>query len=335
MKEKTLVIGPSWVGDMVMAQSLFKSIKIAHPDTEIDVLAPSWSRPLTDRMPEIHQGLSMPLQHGELGLKKRYRLARQMRAQYQSAYVLPNSFKSALVPYWAKIPLRIGWRGEWRYPILNDVRVLNKKKYPLMVERFVALAYQKNARLPGQLPKPKLDIQQHACNQALAKHHLVTTTQIIALCPGAEFGSSKRWPIAYYAQVASHFLKQGFQVWIFGSANDKPVGEQISALCQEQCRNLCGDTSLAEAIDLMSCCQCVITNDSGLMHIAAALDKPLVALYGSTSPGFTPPLGEKVRILRAATPCSPCFKRECPLKHHECMFSLSPEGVCLAVEAML
>lgn len=336
LKDRTLVIGPSWVGDMVMAQSLFKSIKQCYPDTTIDVLAPDWSRPLTDRMPEIHQGLSMPLKHGELGLKKRYRIAKNLPHRYQRSYVLPNSFKSALIPFWANVPDRIGWRGEWRYPILNDVRVLDKKKYPLMVQRYVALAYRKNAKIPTQLPTPSLEIAEKNIDAALQTHHLSKQGgPIITMCPGAEFGASKRWPIEYYAQVAMDFKKQGYQIWILGSEKDRPVGEKINQLSQDACQNLCGQTSLSEAIDLMSLSDCVVTNDSGLMHIAAALGRPLVAMYGSTSPGFTPPLGDRVRILRSDLSCSPCFQRECPLNHHQCMKNINPNRVTNAIEDLI
>lgn len=336
MEDRTLVIGPSWVGDMVMAQALFRAIKLHYPDTKIDVLAPDWSRPLTERMPEIHKSLSMPLTHGEFALKRRYQIAKQLPHAYRRSFVLPNSLKSALIPYWANIPHRIGWRGEWRYGLLNDVRILNKAKYPLMVERYVALAHQQGDALPAQLPKPKLSVKQENIVQALAKHRLSTEKgPIITLCPGAEFGPSKRWPDEYYAEVAVYFSKLGYQIWIFGSAKDKTVSEAINQQANQVCEDLCGKTSLAEAIDLMSLSACVITNDSGLMHIAAALNRPLVAVYGSTDPGFTPPLSEHVKIIRTDIACSPCFKRECPLGHHQCMKEIHSNRVVQAVMELI
>lgn len=332
LEDRTLVIGPSWVGDMVMAQALFKVIKTKYPTTHLDVLAPEWSRPLTDRMPEIDLSLSMPLKHGELGLKKRYKIAKHLPHTYQRSFVLPNSFKSALIPFFAKIPQRIGWRGEWRYPLLNDVRILDKPQLPLMVQRYVALAYEKNTSLPAVLPKPQLLVQAENVELALKKHHLfLQSGKIISLCPGAEFGASKRWPIEYYAQIANFFINAGYQIWIFGSEKDKPVAEQINQATLLQCVNLCGKTSLAEAIDLMSVSSCVVSNDSGLMHIAAALNRPVVAVYGSTDPSFTPPLSDKVKIIRSDLHCSPCFKRECPLQHHLCMKNLPPERIKEAV----
>lgn len=336
MEDRTLVIGPAWIGDMVMAQALFKCIKVRYPDTQLDVLAPDWSRPLTERMPEIHQGLSMPLKHGELGLGRRYQLAKNLPHIYQRCYVLPNSLKSALIPFWAKIPHRIGWRGEWRYGLLNDMRVLDKQKYPLMVSRYAALAYEKDAILPDLLPKPKLKVLPQNIEAALINYDLMLDNgPIVALCPGAEFGPSKRWAVQDYAKVARYLIKKGYQVWIFGSAKDKEVSEMIADATDHECVDLCGRTTLADAIDLMSLSHCVITNDSGLMHIAAALGCPLVAIYGSTDPGFTPPLSHHVTVLEANTDCRPCFKRECPLKHHKCMKEIHPRKVIDAALSLM
>lgn len=336
MTDKTLIVGPSWVGDMVMAQALFKAIKHRYPSTSIDVLAPEWSRPLTARMPEIASSIVMPLKHGEFDLKTRYKLGLYLRkAQYQRCYVLPNSFKSALIPFFAKIPERIGWRGEWRYGLLNNVHVLDKKKYPLMVQRYVALAAEKNEPLTHDSFRPALTVEQHNIEEALKRYELSANKPIMVMCPGAEFGPSKRWPEEYYAKVANQYIEQGWQVWIFGSAKDKEVAEAIQALTQNNCIDLTGRTSLGDAIDLMSQAKVVVTNDSGLMHIAAALSRPLVAVYGSTSPGFTPPLNDQATIVREGVACSPCFKRTCPLGHHECMKQLKPQKIMQAVEALV
>nr|MDT0251025.1 lipopolysaccharide heptosyltransferase II [Endozoicomonas sp.] len=154
---KYLIVGPSWVGDMVMAQTLFIAIKQQHPDAIIDVLAPAWSLPIIERMPEVRRGIDIPLGHGKLGLSARYQLGKSLRQEkYTHAITLPNSFKSALVPFWANIKHRIGWRGEMRYGLLNDIRKLDKSQYPLMVERFIALAYPEGAELPKPLPIPAL-----------------------------------------------------------------------------------------------------------------------------------------------------------------------------------
>lgn len=336
LSDKTLIVGPSWVGDMVMAQALFKAIKACYPHTAIDVLAPEWSRPLTERMPEVSTGIAVPLKHGEMKLKIRYELGKKLRKeQYQRCYVLPNSFKSALIPFWAKIPIRIGWRGEWRYGLLNDVRVLDKQKMPLMVQRYVALAYKEQHLLSQTLFRPSLVVRQEEVDATLLRYQLSLDRPVMVLCPGAEFGPSKRWPEGHYAKLANHYLKQGWQVWVFGSAKDAEVARAIRAQTQMRCIDLTGRTTLGEAIDLMSLATVVVTNDSGLMHIAAALNRPLVAVYGSTDPGFTPPLNEKVAILKEKIACSPCFKRICPLEHHECMQKLSATKVIQAVDMLV
>ncbi|MBS0287593.1 MAG: lipopolysaccharide heptosyltransferase II [Proteobacteria bacterium] len=321
---------------MVMAQSLFKAIKQRYPHTSLDVLAPEWSRPLTERMVEVANSISMPLKHGELGLKARYKLGIKLRdAHYQRCYVLPNSFKSGLIPWFAKIPERIGWRGEWRYGLLNQVRILSKKTYPLMVERYVALAFDKTQKITPSDYRPTLITKQDNIEIALKNYQLTTEKPILVMCPGAEFGPSKRWPEKYYAKLANYYLDKGWQVWIFGSAKDSEVAEVIQEQTQARCNDLTGRTKLGEAIDLMSQARMVVTNDSGLMHIAAALSRPLVAVYGSTSPGFTPPLNEKAVVIQESLPCSPCFKRICPLGHHQCMEQLAVEKVINAIEKMV
>jgi heptosyltransferase-2 len=326
-----LVIGPAWVGDMVMAQVLFRLLKQQQPDASIDVLAPAWSAPLLARMPEVRTSFDLPLKHGEFGFAARKKIGHSLRGKYQQAILLPNSWKSALVPFFADIPLRTGWRGEMRFGLLNDIRTLDKEKYPLMIERFSALAYPQNTVLPAQLPRPHLAIKADELAAALQKYQLSVDAHILALCPGAEFGPAKRWPERHYAAVASQCIEDGEQVWIFGSAKDVPVAEAIWQLLPESqrrhCHVLAGKTSLAEAIDLLSCANAVVTNDSGLMHIAAALNRPLVAVYGSSSPQFTPPLADAVEVVRLGLDCSPCFKRECPLGHLNCLNELLPSRV--------
>ena len=331
---KIFVIGPSWVGDMVMAQTLFKLLKQNHPDAVIDVMAPAWSVPLMARMPEVNQGLVLPFGHGEWRFRDRYRLGKTLRsAGYHQAYVLPNAWKSAIIPWAAKIPLRTGWLGEQRYFLLNKTRRLDKTRYPLMIEQFAALAFEPSASLPNQLPEPRFTIAQQSVADALAKHQLRPDTQpILALCPGSEFGSSKRWLPEYFAEVANAKLAEGWAVWLFGSSKDAAISHSIQQKTQHRCQDLTGKTSLSEAIDLMSLVQALVTNDSGLMHIAAALDIPQVVPYGSTSPKFTPPLSDNAAVLSLGLECSPCFKRECPLQHHRCMRDLLPSMVLDALQ---
>ena len=332
MTQKILVIGPSWVGDMVMAQSLLRLLKQQKPDAQIDVLAPAWTFTLMSRMPEVHEAIAMPIKHGELKLKERFQLAKQLRAKkYDQAIVLPNSFKSALIPFFARIPKRTGWLGECRYFLLNDYRRLDKKRYPLMVEQYLALGVEPNAALPKEYPYPHFYVTKEAQDKTLAKcKPLWRGKPILVLCPGGEYGPSKRWPEEYFAAVANQKINDGWDVWIFGSQKDRPISEKINALTNNRCDDLCGRADLAEAIDLFSLVSGVVTNDSGLMHIAAALQKPVIAIYGSTSPAFTPPLSPNAQILKLNLDCQPCFERECPLKHHRCMRDLTPAMVLAA-----
>ena len=303
-----------------MAQSLFTTLKQRHPLCEIDVLAPAWSGALLDHMPEINRHIEMTVGHGELGLSKRWTIAKTLkRVGYDQAIVLPNSFKSALIPKLAGIPLRTGWRGEARGWLLNDCRVLDKITYPLMVERFVALAFAENADLPDSLLRPALSVNKEQSNAALDKLSLTTAKPILALCPGAEFGEAKKWPARSYAVVAKNWMNSGGQVWIPSDIADN-------------CHDLTGKTSLGDVIDLMANVDHVVSNDSGLMHIAAALARPLVVIYGSTSPAFTPPLADKVNILSLNLDCSPCFKRTCPLGHTNCLNQLVPDQVIHAMD---
>lgn len=322
-----LIIGPSWVGDMVMAQSLFIVLKQQHPQCEIDVLAPQWTSPLLERMPEVRSAIAMPVTHGVFGLKQRWQIGKALRGQYDQAIVLPNSWKSALIPFFARIPVRTGWRGEMRYGLLNDLRLLDKVRLPLMVQRFVALAFpaQQANQPPAYLPPA---MQAEAANAALLPAKPAEQKRLI-LCPGAEFGPAKQWPVSHYAGLAEALLQQGWQVLIMGSKADAKTGQAIVASLSDsqQCFNLCGQTQLGEAIDIMATADQIVSNDSGLMHIAAALQKPLIAIYGPTSPAFTPPLADNARIMQIPVDCGPCFQRICPEGHHKCLEDIRPEQV--------
>ena len=320
-----LVIGPSWVGDMVMAQSLFKELVRLYPKANIDVLAPDASGLLLERMPEVRDHIKMPLGHGAIELKVRWNIGRSLKSKnYDWAILLPNTIKSALIPFFAGIPRRTGWRGEMRYLLLDDLRVLDETRYGLMVERFVALAHEPNVGLPALLPKPRLLYHDGERESVINNLGLdVNEKPVLALCPGAEFGEAKRWPGKKYAEVAAQKIEEGWQVWMLGSPKDRLVSDEIynelNAGQQSNCFNLCGKTSLTEVIDVMSLADAVVSNDSGLMHIAASLNRPLVVIYGSTSPKFTPPLSDNVEIVSLDLECSPCFKRVCPLGHSHCL----------------
>lgn len=337
---RILVVGAAWVGDMVMAQALFMALRRRHPECRITVLAPAWSRPLLARMPEVDAAIDLPFAHGEFNLGGRLALARGLvPKRFDRAIVLPNSFKSALIPAFAGIPVRTGWRGEMRFGLLNDIRLLDRRRYPLMVQRFVALAWPPGQALPDPLPRPRLRADPERLAALRERFELEPSIPVLALCPGAEFGPAKRWPERHYAAVAQTLIARGWQVWLLGSAHDREVAEAIVAqLAPEQrasARNLAGATELADAVDLLAAASLVVSNDSGLMHIAAALDRPLVVVYGASSPAFTPPLSECAETLAIPVDCGPCFQRECPKRHHKCLEDLRPELVLAAAERLL
>ena len=325
---RILIIGASWVGDAVLSQPLLAALKRRDPGCDIDVLAPPWTRGVLTRMPEVTRILDNPFGHGQLQLLSRRALGRQLRqAGYRQAIVLPNSLKSALIPWFARIPLRTGYVGEMRHFLLNDARVLDRTALPLMVERFAALALEKSERLQQPVPAPRLEANLAQQAATLRRLNLSLAQPVAVLCPGAEFGAAKRWPVRHFAAAAQQLMAQGFQIWLLGSKKDQPIAAQIALAVTGPVHNLCGATDLAEAVDLLAAAQRVISNDSGLMHVAAALDRPMVAVFGSSSPEFTPPLSDQAQVVRLGLPCSPCFKRECPLGHLKCLEDLTPDRV--------
>ena len=334
---KILVICPSWVGDTMLMQPMLRRLKQRHPEARIDVMASPWTEALLHAMPEVSKIIINPFPHGALQLVARYKLGKQMsKEQYDQAIVLPNSLKSALVPFFANIPQRTGFVGEMRFGLLNDMRKLDKKHLPLMVERFAQLAEEKHGKIPRPLAHPRLEVPLAQREATLRKLGLSLDKKPVAVfCPGAEYGPAKRWPAPYFAEIAQRLQSQGYAVWLIGSAKDREVSDKIIALGNVNCQNLCGSTDLGDAIALLSCAKLVISNDSGLMHLAAALDHPMLALFGSSSPQFTPPLSPQAHIIKLDIKCSPCFKRECPLGHFNCMVQLTPDLVWNELNALI
>ena len=320
----TLIVGPSWVGDMVMAQSLFKVLKQREPDGALDVLAPEWSLPIVARMPEIRHATASETAHGELGLGKRRRIAAELRAAaYDRAIILPRSFKSALIPWFASVPVRTGYRGETRFLLINDVRPFDRDVLDQTVKRFVALGLDAGEALPDPLPDPALSISEDNQARALEALGLNRDRPVVAMMPGAEYGPAKCWPHEYFAELAARLEGAGYAVWVLGSAKDAAAGDVIAAT--GQARNLCGKTSLEDVIDLLAVCEQAVSNDSGLLHIAAAVGSHVHGIYGSSSPKFTPPLTKSRDIHETGIECRPCFERECPLGHLKCLRELRPD----------
>ena len=318
---KILVLGPAWVGDMVLAQSLFKILKLQQPNCKIDVAAPPWTLPLIEHMPEVHKGIALPFGHRQLLLLERIKFGISLRHEgYTQAIILTNSFKSAILPYAANIPQRTSFLGEMRFGLINDIRTLDKIKLPRTVDRFASLGLPAGALLPPVLPEPSLISNKEKALLTLHKLGVVKTpNKILGLCPGAEYGEAKRWPAEYYAEVALDALSKDWQVWLFGSVKDIHITQEINKLTNNKCFDFCGKTKLSEVINLISLCDSLVSNDSGLMHVSAALDKKLIAIYGSSNPYHTPPMSKKTVIEYLNLECSPCFKRVCPLNHTNCL----------------
>lgn len=321
-----LVISPSWVGDTVMMQVLIARLRQYEPAAHITVMAPAWCRGLLSRMPGVDATLENPFGHGALRLAERRRLGHSLRGRFERCFVLPNSFKSALLPWFAGIPQRTGFVGELRRGLLNDARKLDPAALPLMVERFAQLAEAPGAPLLRPLPQPVLLSSPEQQEAVLQRLQLDQMRPALALCPGAEFGAAKRWPTRHFAAVARAAHACDWQVWLLGSDKDSAIAAEIAAAAPGAI-NLCGRTSLEEVVDLLAFAAHAVSNDSGLMHIAAATATPLVAVYGSSSPGFTPPLTDQAVIESLQLECSPCFKRICPLGHTACLNGLEPARV--------
>jgi heptosyltransferase-2 len=282
-------------------------------------------------MPQVAATHALPFGHGDLRLGDRRRFAKSL-PRYDRAVVLPNTLKSALVPWHGGIPVRTGWRGEMRYGLLNDLRILDEEALPLIVERYAALAQSAGEPLRRPLPEPRLTVDLAARAAAVAKYGLDASRPIAAFAPGAEYGPAKRWPARHFAALARSLSARGESVWLFGSAKDTDVTGEIQRLSGGVCVDLAGKTTLDEAIDLLSLAGRVVSNDSGLMHVAAALDRPMAALFGSSSPEFTPPLSTRARVISLRLECSPCFARTCPLGHTNCLVKIEPADVLAALD---
>ncbi len=329
------MVAPSWIGDAVLSQPLLARLAAQRPASAIDVFAPKWVLPVYGRMPEVAKTIENPFGHGQLALRQRRRVGRELAQHgYSHAYVLPNSFKSALAPWFAGIGRRIGYIGEMRYGLLNDRRPLDKQRLPLMVERFAWLAQPAGSELQRPVANPRLHVTESEFSDTCKRLKLGSPQRLACFCPGAEFGPAKRWPADYFAILAKHLADKGYAIWLLGSAADRPVGEEIARVSGGHATNLCGTTSLDEATVLLSGADLVVTNDSGLMHVSAALDRPTIAIYGSSSPAFTPPLADAAHVVKLNLPCSPCFQRTCPLKHFDCMVKLDPATLMRQIAAL-
>ncbi|MEN9688932.1 MAG: hypothetical protein RI998_929 [Pseudomonadota bacterium] len=323
----SLVIAPQWIGDAVMSEPLMR--RLAARGERLTVGALPWVAPIYRAMPAVAEVLDWPFQHGGLQWSARRALAQQLQGRFDKAYVCPNSIKSALLPWWAGIEQRIGYHGESRWLLLSE-RLPNPPKHSRlsMVAHYLALAGDASAPVV-----PRLDLPVEQLKASLAAHQLATGAYVV-MAPGAEYGPAKRWPLAHFAALAERIDLP--VVWL-GSAKEASACDDIlrlmSPAAQRRSRSLAGQTSLSEAMALIAAAHSVVSNDSGLMHVAAAFGVPQVALFGSSSPVHTPPLNDKARVLwlktqdqyQPALDCAPCFERDCPLGHTRCLNDLSPD----------
>ncbi len=323
----SLIIAPQWIGDAVMTEPLLRRL---HARGErLTVAALPWVAPIYRTMPQVSEILELPFAHGGLQWRERRRIARQLQGRFETAYVLPNSLKSALVPLWAGIPRRVGYLGEVRVGLLTH-RLKNppKAKRPPMVAVYSALSGETGI----EHDRPRLQQSQAAQEAVLAEQGLAARGYIV-FAPGAEYGPAKRWPARHFAALAARL---DAPVVLLGSAKERALCEDIAAsAASARIRNLAGQTSLDQAIALIAGASVVVSNDSGLMHVAAGLGVPQVALFGSSSPEHTPPLNERAQVIwlkrqadyQPPLDCAPCFERECPLGHTRCLTDLSPQWV--------
>jgi heptosyltransferase-2 len=328
---RSLIIAPQWIGDAVMSQPLMA--RLAARGERLSVAALPWVAPVYRAMPEVSEVIALPFQHGKLDWAARRRAAKPMRGRFAVAYVLPNSIKAALVPWLARIPSRVGYHGEGRWLLLTE-RLPNPKGRPPMVAFYSALAGDADAR--GDRPQLHIDAQ---LTEDAAQAAELEVGGYWAFAPGAEYGPSKRWPPAHYAALARALhTRHGLPIVLLGSGKEAPLCDEISALAPGTCRVLAGRTTLDAAMALIAGCRGMISNDSGLMHVAAALGVPQVALFGSTSPEHTPPLNPRAHVLwlkdELKLDCMPCFARECRFGHYRCLQDLTPQRVDASLHSL-
>jgi heptosyltransferase-2 len=325
-----LVIAPQWIGDAVMSEPLLA--RLAARGERLAVAALPWVAPVYRAMPQVGEVIELPFAHGRLDWAERRRVAAALRGRFDTAYVLPNSLKSALIPWLARIPVRIGYRGEGRVLLLNR-RLPNPLGRPPMVAFYSALA-----GLPAsEGERPLLEFPQPILDRATAGADVQPGAYWV-FAPGAEYGPAKLWPADHYAELArSLHQRHGQPVLLLGSAKEAALCAQIAAHAPGACRVLAGQTSLQDAMALIAAARGVVSNDSGLMHVAAAFGVPQAAVFGSTSPEHTPPLNPSARVLwlkeELQLDCAPCFDRVCRFGHTRCLTGVSAERVEAALES--
>ncbi len=325
----SLVIAPQWIGDAVMSEPLLA--RLAKRGEQLTVAALPWVAPVYRAMPQVGEVIELPFAHGRLDWAARRRVAGELRGRFDAAYVLPNSIKSALIPWLAGIPKRIGYQGEGRVLLLNQ-RLPNPPGRPPMVAFYATLSGEPAQE--GERPLMKFD------PSVLAKATRAAGVELgayWAFAPGAEYGPAKCWPAGHYAELARTLHQRyGQPVLLLGSGKEAALCAQIAAQSERACRVLAGQTALIDAMALIAAARGVVSNDSGLMHVAAAFGVPQAAVFGSTSPEHTPPLSPRARVLwlkeELQLDCAPCFDRVCRFGHTRCLTGVSARRVEQALD---
>ncbi len=328
-----LIVPYLWIGDFVRCHSVVKVLRQRFPNRPVDVLSSTLCAPLTDYMPGLRKAVVVDVPRSRLALRQQRALAERLkRENYGTALVMPRTWKAALAPFFAGIPERAGFVGEARYFLLNDLRS-GEKKLPRMVDRCGALALPRGAPIPADWPLPELRVPPGEIKAWRKQRGLDDSRPVVALAPGA-VGPSKRWPKDSYATVARKLVNEGFAVWILGGPGEKALAGDIAA--DSQARDLTG-TDLRDAILALAAAAAAISNDSGLLHVAAALGTPSIGIFGPTSPWHWAPLNPLAATIEttSALPCRPCHKPVCRLAHHRCMTEIAPEQVFAAVHRAL
>ena len=332
-KTSALVIAPQWIGDAVMTEPLLRHL--CQRGEDLTVAALPWVAPVYRAMPQVAEVLELPFAHGGLQWTARRTLAKQWRGRFDKAYVCPNSLKSALLPWWAGIQERIGYLGEQRYGVLTQhLRNPPKNVRPPMVDFYLALAGEVQ-EVCSDAVRPQLHLAADKVAKTLQMHGLQFGGYVV-FAPGAEYGPAKRWPVQHFVSLAQHSERR---VVLLGSGKEQGLCESIATAANAKepghCFNLAGKTRLEQAFALIAAAHAVVSNDSGLMHVAAAFGVQQVALFGSSSPHHTPPLNLKAQVIWLKNnpqydpplDCAPCFARECPLQHTRCLRDILPTDV--------
>jgi heptosyltransferase-2 len=325
-----LIVPYMWIGDFVRCHTVVRLLKARYPAAPVDVLATANVAPLADYQPGVRRAVVFDLPRKRLALAKHRALAALLRAEgYGRALIMPRTWKSALAPWLAGIPERVGFLGEFRLGLLSDVRG-GEKTLPRMVDRCAALTLPRDAALPTDWPLPQLAVPAEEVGRWKEQRGLAgDTRKAIALAPGA-VGPSKRW--AYYAEAAANLVAQGFSIWITGGPMEREAAAAIAAQNPSYIKDLTG-TDLRQAILALAAADAVLSNDSGLLHVAAAIGTPTVGIFGPTSPWHWAPLNPIAEVIETETDvsCRPCHKPVCRYGHHRCMRDIPPGRVVKAV----